>query len=449
MTRGQEKLSKLPDSEEEVAVIQRFSSETTRGHTCTEPRLSFDKDPLLKKSLLKRATGRINESHGGLERIKNAMSIRGHRQHKSKDEKSDSPSSPLSSNDSRPSLRRMSSAPPTSQPTSPTKLRKSEESSEALLLKERPAPRRDGVFSSKPWFAKVISETPIESTDSFTRDASLTRNRRPEFGGAFTPDEDFSPFHTHTATAAPSDAGSISYGVDLNEKLPRDDKPGGNIGTHLLRAQSFSQYEDNQHESRNSSWWPRHLSFSVAADAILGWEDIAWSAKEEPASSTDPNKQLYREQHLADEAKRIRKLIAQVGGEIGTWVEDAVTGLETLDEKGDHDLDELKDLLHPRMLEYSSIREESSALLRNEKADLTEVVKDLEVLQAKLEYEFDSVRSKVEEVEAGVGDFERQVKYMEDRVTELEDSAKEKEGWAHWMFRIVTGGSQPPVEGKG
>ena len=50
-----------------------------------------------------------------------------------------------------------------------------------------------------------------------------------------------------------------------------------------------------------------------------------------------------------------------------------------------------------------------------------------------------ALRGKVEDVEDGVTEYERQILVVEDMVKIMEDECRGKEGWFSWACRLVTG----------
>ena len=87
---------------------------------------------------------------------------------------------------------------------------------------------------------------------------------------------------------------------------------------------------------------------------------------------------------------------------------------------------------------YQAVKQNSQDILTDERSHATEAIKDIEVLGAKLEYEINALLSKVQDVEDGVSQFERQVDDLEGRANELENYLN-AETWAHWLVRSITG----------
>jgi uncharacterized protein Yka (UPF0111/DUF47 family) len=106
---------------------------------------------------------------------------------------------------------------------------------------------------------------------------------------------------------------------------------------------------------------------------------------------------------------------------------------------------ELQGLYH-RLNEASQrVRYNSDELLSEQRANLTESVKEIEVLLARLEYEINGLVQKVYDVEDSIQSFERQVDDVESRAAELKVTL-ETESWLHWFVRTLTGiGTGPNI----
>nr|GFD56633.1 hypothetical protein [Tanacetum cinerariifolium] len=89
------------------------------------------------------------------------------------------------------------------------------------------------------------------------------------------------------------------------------------------------------------------------------------------------------------------------------------------------------------------MRENTHAVIANNRAQLTASLRELDTINDKLEYEITALRGKVEDVEDFVDEFEKQVLYVCERVEELEKTLGGREGWWHWIFRKATGIGSP------
>jgi chromosome segregation ATPase len=187
------------------------------------------------------------------------------------------------------------------------------------------------------------------------------------------------------------------------------------------------------------------LSFSVAEDSLLTWGGINEPIEGDWTRDAELVTQLHAQNITSEDSKGVRRRILDTEALIGDWVAREVAGLQYLDDLIDEDQEALNGLYRPRVEEYQGLRTESIDKLGFEKSQLAEGIKEIEVLGAKWEYEINALRSKVEDVEDGVTEFERQVNTVEDRVTELEYDMRSKESWLHWIIRLTTGLGKAPA----
>jgi hypothetical protein len=240
-------------------------------------------------------------------------------------------------------------------------------------------------------------------------------------------------------------AGSTYRGVDLDDLLPTDEMLDRNVGLFLRRTRSLTLSLKDLTDLKNEAFWPRHLSFSIAEDTLLTWDGINEPIEGDLTRDTEPTSQWRAQKMTAEDAKDIGRRILDTETLVGDWVAREVAGLQFLDDLIDEDQEALNSLYRPRVEEYQALRTESKAKPGFEKSQLMEGIKEIEVLGAKLEYEINTLRSRVEDVEDGVIEFERQVNTVEDRVTELEYDMRSNESWFHRVIRLTTGLGKAPA----
>jgi hypothetical protein len=296
--------------------------------------------------------------------------------------------------------------------------------------------------SRNPVFTKIISETPVETSgiDLPRADPVLPDESQPTLGPPIDFDQEFV---SRSPTA--SITGSTYRGIDLDELLPADEMPDRNVGLLLRRTRSLTRSQKGVTGSKNEAFWPRHLSFSIAEDSLLTWDGINEAIEEDLTCDAELVVQWHAQKMNSEDAKGIRRRILDTEALVGDWVAREVAGLQYLDDLIDEDQEALNGLYRPRVEEYQALRTESMDKLGFEKSQLSEGIKEIEVLGAKLEYEINALRSKVEDVEDGVTEFERQVNTVEDRVAELEYDMRSKESWFHWVIRLTTGLGKAPA----
>jgi DNA repair exonuclease SbcCD ATPase subunit len=128
-----------------------------------------------------------------------------------------------------------------------------------------------------------------------------------------------------------------------------------------------------------------------------------------------------------------------------TWVTSRLNDLHDLEAAADADIETLDSIYYPRLDTYHSLREDAHAIITNNRSQLTVSLRELGNMGDKLDYEISALRSKVEDVEDALGEFERQVQFVESRASELDRVLGMREGWWHWIVRITTGIGRPPA----
>ncbi|KAF2006680.1 hypothetical protein P154DRAFT_455530, partial [Amniculicola lignicola CBS 123094] len=396
---------------------------------------SNEKDPFSKRAAFKRATTKI-ESGSGLNRIKDAVGRRNHQSKPSKEE-----------NGRIPALHRSRSdvgSPRLEKPNGfvDTRPKYAEDPMSYTSSITSPGP----TSSHETDVAKRLSETPAESAATLVvEDYSHTH---PEVDGQresnttlkppSVEDEDYASSRQQSPTLDPSVAGSIYRGLDQETRIPFDEADTTNV--LLRRTQSSDQLASYHASRRHESWWPRHLSFSIAEENVLTWRPIAPRPDSEvDLSDLSLESSLAQQRFLSKDTKRLRHRLDELSTIDATWVSHRLSSIRSLEAQADQDITSLEDLYFPRFDSYQLLREDAHEIISQERAQLQDGIRDLETLGAKLEYEINALRSKVEDMEDGVGELERQVVGVEGRVRELESVLAEREGWGRWVFRVLTG----------
>lgn len=245
------------------------------------------------------------------------------------------------------------------------------------------------------------------------------------------------------------------------EDIIEDTRPGQAVGLLLQRTQSYSRYEDDKLDWPNEHRWPRHLSFSAVEDSILrgtdGTKDFSESETGEedgnvsPGTEVDspdltraPTKTLASERILENKQKQMREDLAILGRTAGSWLQTRMQAVSMLDSVAAQDAEQIEQIYNPRRDEQQALSAGAREILREEKTRLTHAVRDLESYGQRLEYELEGLRSKVEDVEDSVDEFEKQVLYIEDRVKELvkgsemRDRGRQEEviSWPQWLKSV-------------
>jgi hypothetical protein len=198
------------------------------------------------------------------------------------------------------------------------------------------------------------------------------------------------------------------------------------VAWHFRRSQSFTNFEESN-VRLNEARWPRRLSFGMAEDGLTWWRSAA-----SPTFSFDPATDL-------EICRRTRQNIHNLETDLAEWVQSQVQKIEDLQQPLARDQDELDDTYYAQSIEQRELGRAARETADRGRDRLDEAARDVEVLGARLEYEINALRGLVEDVEGGVGEYERQVGLVEARVAQLERAMLPKESWAHWTLRMLTG----------
>ncbi|EAS33903.3 Sin3 complex subunit [Coccidioides immitis RS] len=182
----------------------------------------------------------------------------------------------------------------------------------------------------------------------------------------------------------------------------------------------------------------RHLSFSAVEEAMLSRHSIDDLEPADPESdNTIVDRILYEDMRIDDERALATKIV-NLDMNTSAWVESQVVAAEGIDITAFNRLKELDSAYQNKYAEYQALQRSSTELVSTESQNLLEGSKRLETLGAKLDYELNSLQSKVEEVEGGLIDYEHQIGALESRLRELL-KAEEQSGapwlkWAKWFW---------------
>jgi hypothetical protein len=287
-------------------------------------------------------------------------------------------------------------------------------------------------------FAIQIAETPTDM------DKQLEYHERLEppsdyedFVDAETEPPDGKLSRSITQSPAPSIAGSIYRGVNLDDLFEDNDIAARDIfGPGFRRTQSYGLITASQSSLTGSDGAkrPRNLSFSVAEEGLSTWSNILATFHQDDAHDgfLVPTSDFER-------SLRIRRALQNLDSDLVVWVQEEIQKADRLAGALRRNADEIGATAEAREEEYRELALESKQIVTSEREQLEEIVKEIELLSSKLDYETKMLNGKVEDVESGVGEFERQVLMVERRVWELERSMEPTESWSHWLLRMLTG----------
>lgn len=207
----------------------------------------------------------------------------------------------------------------------------------------------------------------------------------------------------------------------------------GPQATRLRRSRSAVQLVDVPFDFARSARIPRRLSFTAVESAVLGYADATTEA------NADDDKNISNDilaQELALTAAQMHaKKIMHIEQAFMPYADTLVDNVESLEREAAEHLEELNSLYYQRLDEYQSLQTTSTDVVVDEKARLTDSVRRLEMLGAKLDYELTALNSRIQEVEDSVTDFERSVLDLEAKGRDL--TVEDRNRRSSWFFEIM------------
>ncbi|CAJ2499902.1 Uu.00g027550.m01.CDS01 [Anthostomella pinea] len=382
------------------------------------------------------------DARSGLGRIKDAMTsgsgLRGHASRPSRDESSDTAfSGQLSSVPSNYSAGVLPSPSPGPGPV-PGQLNR------AFTWKNKPEEylnslRDKSVESATP---SVTASAPDEalSAQSLSTPRANGTVQKPNNGDRKRISQNLDVLKE--ADVGESPAGSTVGESDVQQRVLGVEQRINSAFLGLYRRHSISGIRPAGRAAPSEARWPRRLSFGDAEEAILRWVEIMDMAD----SDDSDNEAMFQKQALfAETAKILYMGIANMKERIEPWVDENIKSIEDMDDNYARQQDELQTLYHHCRDVYQRMKQDSQDTVGEERVQITEALKEVEVLAAKLEYEINVLVSRVQDVEDGVVQFEVQVDDVERRADDLK-AHLEKESWLHWAVRTLTGiGTGPNI----
>ena len=230
---------------------------------------------------------------------------------------------------------------------------------------------------------------------------------------------------------------SRSTGVSSDR---RDQQIPQHVLMSLRRPRSCVDLRTEDDHRRKDDSFPRNLSFSNVEEVILGWESVGSSRK--PGQDKKPNltfeEAVAKEDMYASDARLFCSRVRDLDQNTVPWVERQVDSVDELNRILDDRHEDINYMYLEQLGDYKQVRERSADILTDEHSYLQDNMKRVELLGAKMDYELNVLGSKVDEVETGVGEFERHVIEMETRVKTLIQGEEEKQSnsWLSWFGRV-------------
>ncbi|KAI1378765.1 hypothetical protein F4677DRAFT_378575 [Hypoxylon crocopeplum] len=243
------------------------------------------------------------------------------------------------------------------------------------------------------------------------------------------------------AAVESSAADSVIAENDLQGPFIDAEQQFSTVLSSLYRRHSIGGSRARERSSLNEDRWARRLSFGDAEEAVLRWEEVT------DLENEDLEKMIMSDKHsyLTELARSLYVNILDVKQSIEPWVDAKIKSIEDMDDHYARQQEELQALYYQNTDEYHNAKQNSQETIAEQRAHITEALKEVEIQAAKLEYEINALVSRVQDVEDGVSQFEVQVDDVEHRADELKKHL-ETESWLHWAVRTLTGiGTGPNI----
>ncbi|KAJ9611758.1 hypothetical protein H2200_004942 [Cladophialophora chaetospira] len=226
------------------------------------------------------------------------------------------------------------------------------------------------------------------------------------------------------------------FKADIYRKFSASIPYKGPSSRALRRSQSNIQLIGHTLDSPRQFRIPRRLSFSMVESAVLDTGDtVVEEGITKGNVDGDLTNALVERDALAAAAQKKAKRVQQIQQGLIPYTENRVMHVESLDDVAHQHLQQLNELYYQRLEEYQTLQATSSDLVSHEKSALLDSFRRMEMLGAKMDYELDSLQSRLQEVEDGVDDFERNVVAIEARVKELNGENEVRH--QPWIARVL------------
>ena len=230
---------------------------------------------------------------------------------------------------------------------------------------------------------------------------------------------------------------SRSTAASTDRERDRDGSISGIATMALRRPQSCEEFQNIEREiERRDNYCARHLSFSTVEEVVLNWEPAG--GKPTVKDTDNLEEAIAQEDMLASEGRIFSSRILELSQHTAPWVERQVDSVDGLNQVLYDRHEELNSVYLERFANYQRLRERSSDILLDEHHHLADGVKRVELLGAKLDYELHVLESKVEDMEAGLSDFDRHIVNVETRIKALVKGEKQHDtSWTAWIARSM------------
>lgn len=404
-----------------------------------------DKDQASRRTVLKSVTGKITDARSGLGRIKDAVGrtgFRGHYHKYSKDEAmmSDGESLKGSSINKQDSSLTKTSVVEATQRRSGGEIINEGASGQYMSSRRGSSILEEAEYGRGNARSREPSETVIDtdaesmsSFDSVSRDLRLEDHRLNHLDVADERDRKSIVSLDSVKRAEPVAASNLR--LKKLERVQELSRESDNC-VMFKRTKSYSEVAENSLKSSYGSRWPRHLSFSAVIDVVCA--NPSGNILCNVQTGGEPEAVLAIEENMFFHAQLLGERLDHLRDKVGSWTEEKVDLIDSSEAQARRDQESLENIYREKLDDHRELTHASEALLAEERLSLTEAIKQMENLGAKLEYEMSALQSKVEDFETGVAEFERQVLQVEMKATDLDEERTHQGSWLLWALGMFT-----------
>ncbi|KAL9104156.1 MAG: hypothetical protein Q9163_000855 [Psora crenata] len=388
----------------------------------------------LRKAALKNVSGKVTDARSGLGRIRDAVVRRGH--HHQRYPKEDN--AILDDEDSLEQRRKGTSDAFPLEKSPNGSGGQSTAESQTSSRRGSHVPGDDEPFKSiskKSFYKGESSDLYGHSTSSF--------DEIPEANKANTHRSNYTSLINHTNGKSLGDEGGRRVvGRDSEDTSLAIAKMGHLdwASSKLPPLRSTKSFSTLLQKSNRGYWdrqWPRRMSFSVVVDVLSSATVDSEADAEMAEARQNPYLALANERMRTIEAQGIESHLQRLKMLESSWVEAKVSQIKTFDQQCANTQAKMDEIYHQKLNENHDLQDHLEATLADKKSSLTDAIKDVETLDAKLEYELQALQSKVEDVESGVEEFANQVAQLETRAARLDEDFETKGSWLRRWFGVL------------
>ncbi|KAL2007835.1 hypothetical protein VTN00DRAFT_7817 [Thermoascus crustaceus] len=403
------------NSNEDLTANRSLPESERSGKQLESPDVLDDKNQQLGKMVLKGVSGKVSDARIGFGRFKDAVGLPGLRSHHHKHSKDgvdlESDLSYIAISDTEAPAFATSPAEKESGNGKEVHSSGVEERIEPLPTAPSPA---SGPITPEITIESMTPDQGLKSQPDVLSEGQVSPSARPE-----------------------NDDRELELSRSRSTEAPTDQEQfDGMAVKSLRRPQSCAELLAEEQPGQRDARWPRHLSFSTVEEIVLVWEGFR-GRKSIQKPDDNLETAIRQEGILTSDARIFSSRILQLSEETVPWVERQVDSVEGLNQRANARQEELSSIYLEKLEEYQKLRDQSSDLLTEENTSVVAGLKQVELLGAKLDYELEVLESKVEDVEAGLEEFERHVVEIETRIKDLvEGEGRKSDSWLSWVARM-------------